>query len=137
MDAVEESRKRKVSSEGIIGEILEKTAKIQAIADDDLEELEIWEEEEGMLDKVLSWLDEDDEIPSNPVLQHSPAQPVFITIGGNDESCGASFSHSSSSVMASFDIGGLHWCSLYECSSAAMDGDLGNVGGEMKIEHTN
>ncbi|KAK6139618.1 hypothetical protein DH2020_026642 [Rehmannia glutinosa] len=45
---------------------------------------------------------------SSPVIFQSSS--AFVTINGNEESCGSSFSDSDSSVMASIDVGGARRC---------------------------
>ncbi|KAL6558573.1 hypothetical protein OROMI_018923 [Orobanche minor] len=50
---------------------------------------------------------------SSPVIFQSSA--AYVTINGNEESCGSSFSDSESSVMASIDVGGVkrNGCALW------------------------
>ncbi|GMH04079.1 hypothetical protein Nepgr_005918 [Nepenthes gracilis] len=42
---------------------------------------------------------------SAPLIYESPASSSYVTINGNEESCGSSFSDSASSFMASIDMG--------------------------------
>lgn len=48
----------------------------------------------------------DNPYSASVVFQSSSA---YVTINGNEESCGSSFSDSDSSVMASVDLGGASW----------------------------
>ncbi|RWW70589.1 hypothetical protein BHE74_00021723 [Ensete ventricosum] len=70
---------------------------------------DVAEMEEAAVAEVMKWLEE--EMGSAAVAQ-SPSTPSyseetsFVTINGNEESCGPSFSSSASTVMASIDISG-------------------------------
>nr|CAD1843142.1 unnamed protein product [Ananas comosus var. bracteatus] len=74
--------------------------------DDDEDKLGI---EEGMVAEVMKWLEREITSPSpssssspNPSSHHRH-DAAFVTINGNEESCGPSFSDSASTVMASID----------------------------------
>ncbi|KAJ0985482.1 hypothetical protein J5N97_003838 [Dioscorea zingiberensis] len=68
--------------------------------EDEKEVLEIGEE---VLEGVMRWLEEEIIRPSSPSYYQEAA---FVTINGNEESCGPSFSASASTVMASIDTRG-------------------------------
>ncbi|KAL0338954.1 UNVERIFIED_CONTAM: hypothetical protein Sangu_1417500 [Sesamum angustifolium] len=60
----------------------------------------------------------DDPYSTSLIFQSSSA---YVTINGNEESCGSSFSDSDSSVMASIDIGGARRCRgpwVLDCAEA-------------------
>ena len=55
--------------------------------------------EEEMIEEVMRCLEQE--------ITRGPSFSSFVTINGNEESCGPSFSDSGSSVMASIDTGGI------------------------------
>ncbi|KAK4415673.1 hypothetical protein Salat_2674700 [Sesamum alatum] len=60
----------------------------------------------------------DDPYSTSLIFQSSSA---YVTINGNEESCGSSFSDSDSSVMASIDLGGARRCRgpwVLDCAEA-------------------
>ncbi|KAI3443637.1 hypothetical protein Pfo_000302 [Paulownia fortunei] len=66
---------------------------------------------------------------SSPVIFQSSS--AYVTINGNEESCGSSFSDSDSSVMASIDVGGSRRCGgawRFECAEARELWTEGSVG---------
>ncbi|THU60680.1 hypothetical protein C4D60_Mb07t15330 [Musa balbisiana] len=70
---------------------------------------EVAEMEEAAVAEVMKWLEEE---MGSAAVAHSPSTPSyneetsFVTINGNEESCGPSFSSSASTVMASIDTSG-------------------------------
>ncbi|CAL9180191.1 unnamed protein product, partial [Musa hybrid cultivar] len=64
------------------------------------------EMEEAAVAEVMKWLEEEMDSASLPPSPSSPSyrqETSFVTINGNEESCGPSFSSSASTVMASVD----------------------------------
>ncbi|URE17384.1 hypothetical protein MUK42_11687 [Musa troglodytarum] len=65
--------------------------------------------EEAAVAEVMKWLEEE---MGSAAVAHSPSTPSyseetsFVTINGNEESCGPSFSSSASTVMARIDTSG-------------------------------
>ncbi|KAL7095960.1 hypothetical protein ACP275_10G055300 [Erythranthe tilingii] len=72
----------------------------------------------------------DDPYSSLMIFQSSSA---YVTINGNEESCGSSFSDSDSSVMASVDVGGARrnrgawWFDSTEAREWWMEGSVGEA----------
>ncbi|XP_057787662.1 uncharacterized protein LOC131004912 [Salvia miltiorrhiza] len=60
---------------------------------------------------------------SSPVVVQSSS--AYVTINGNEESCGSSFSDSDSSVMASVDVGGAWIFGAAEARGREADVELG------------
>lgn len=87
--------------------------------------------EEGMVEEVMKGLEM--EINGQDFL-FPYSSSDFVTINGNEETCGPSFSDSASTVMASIDMGGAGILNLVEptdlCSCCCGDGG-GGGGWEM------
>ncbi|RWW03143.1 hypothetical protein GW17_00033715 [Ensete ventricosum] len=67
------------------------------------------EMEEAAVAEVMKWLEEEMDSAALPPSPSSPSyrqETTFVTINGNEESCGPSFSSSASTVMASVDTSG-------------------------------
>ncbi|KAL6554970.1 hypothetical protein OROGR_006228 [Orobanche gracilis] len=75
---------------------------------------------------------------SSPVIFQSSA--AYITINGNEESCGSSFSDSESSVMASIDVGGVKrngcdsWLDCGETREWFTEGSIGEADVDLLME---
>uniref|UniRef100_A0A0E0JF62 Uncharacterized protein n=1 Tax=Oryza punctata TaxID=4537 RepID=A0A0E0JF62_ORYPU len=115
VDAGGGERKRKRDAGGVVGAG-------EAVRDDEEEE----EEEEGVCEgiaeesvaELMRWLEMEissaspetetktkygEEEADDPAAGAAAAAPGFVTINGNEESCGPSFSSAASTVMASVD----------------------------------
>lgn len=91
------------------GEVVETVS--TALIFDGEEEIGVPEVGEEVLEGVMRWLEEEIARPSSPSYYQEAA---FVTINGNEESCGPSFSASASTVMASIDTrGGGHSAAAY------------------------
>ncbi|KAF8393534.1 hypothetical protein HHK36_021778 [Tetracentron sinense] len=107
---MDESRKRPGHDDS--GEVIGKRPRAPAISDDDDFFSGVFIEEERV-EEVMKALEEEISYPattstnpsSSPVM--FPLASSFVTINGNEESCGPSFSDSASTVMASIDMGGI------------------------------
>ncbi|XP_043705216.1 uncharacterized protein LOC122655030 [Telopea speciosissima] len=91
-----------------------RTPALSELEDEDDEEMllaEFFVEEETLM-QVMKVLEEEINCSANAnngvSAMYSPPFSSFVTINGNEESCGPSFSDSSSTVMASFDISGIN-----------------------------
>ncbi|WOL08175.1 hypothetical protein Cni_G16927 [Canna indica] len=85
------------------GGVAEKTAKVFPEIVDAEGEVEV---EAVAVAEVIKWLEENMDTAALPHLPSSPSyrqETFFVTINGNEESCGPSFSSSASTVMASVD----------------------------------
>ncbi|CAL9039512.1 uncharacterized protein LOC135618375 [Musa acuminata AAA Group] len=107
MEETADSRKRKEHDDDG-GEVVNAVKTIPAAIFDAEQEVEMGE---AAVAEVMKWLEE--EVRSAAV-SHPPSSPSccqeasFVTINGNEESCGPSFSSSACTVMASIDtIGGV------------------------------
>ncbi|KAF8400995.1 hypothetical protein HHK36_014298 [Tetracentron sinense] len=83
-----------------------------AIFDDDEDFLDGFWIEEEMVEEVMKELEEEISCTTNINNPFSsptilPSSSSFVTINGNEESCGPSFSDSASTVMASIDMCGI------------------------------
>ncbi|KAF0915982.1 hypothetical protein E2562_000615 [Oryza meyeriana var. granulata] len=82
------------------GEVHEDEEVYEGIAEESVEELMRWLEMEIT---VAPEMKEEDEEDADDHAASSFAAPGFVTINGNEESCGPSFSAAASTVMASVD----------------------------------
>ncbi|XP_058070870.1 uncharacterized protein LOC131219824 [Magnolia sinica] len=74
-----------------------------ALSEDEYDHMAGYEIEEDMVEEVMKRLEE--EINGPGFVPYSSCS--FVTINGNEESCGPSFSDSASTQMASIDMGGI------------------------------
>ncbi|XP_042492546.1 uncharacterized protein LOC122072072 [Macadamia integrifolia] len=135
----------KLSETEIPGEFVGKQQRIPAFSEDEEEEellLAGFSVEEETLMEVMKILEEEITNPGYANNGNTTANPLsspFVTINGNEESCGPSFSDSSSTVMASVDIGsisssyfmgptnGFRWPEVREVSVSSISGGGINI----------
>ncbi|KAK9275229.1 hypothetical protein L1049_022491 [Liquidambar formosana] len=114
---MEESRKRQGNDSA--GEVAVKRQRTPATSDDndDDDDILAWlSADEDTMVELMNLLEEEitspfkvkfiDDPYSSPLIFQSSS--LYVTINGNEESCGSSFSDSESSVMASIDMGGIN-----------------------------
>ncbi|OVA08436.1 hypothetical protein BVC80_209g171 [Macleaya cordata] len=108
-----ESRKRPESDEEELFGATEKRQRTPMISDEDYDVedflAEFWSQEQTVME-VMKVLEEEITTtcpnPSISFLSSTPASSSFVTINGNEETCGPSFSNSASTVMASIYFAG-------------------------------
>lgn len=110
-DENRQCRKRKERDEGDQGCCLEK---ILAISDDENEayDVEKFQISEEAVAEMMRWLQDEIGLGGSP--SSSPSQETtFVTVNGNEESCGSSFSGPDSTLMASIDTRGVACASCF------------------------
>ncbi|KAJ4959176.1 hypothetical protein NE237_026287 [Protea cynaroides] len=131
---MKEVRKRRESED--VFEVVGKRPRTPEAEDQDEEELLLagFSVKEETLMQVMKVLEEEISCSANPSssVMFSPSSS-FVTINGNEESCGPSFSDSASTVMASIDMGGISIS--YFMSSTNVDGPLDLPAAAKEEEH--